>query len=878
MDLGDLSASELARIDSICLEYESELRAGESPPIDQWVAQHGGQHADLLRRELSAIRDEILTAPPKATPSTVTQTGAVETRIDLPSAGTVVGPYMLREMLGRGGMGVVYRAIDQRLDREVAIKMLAVDAAKRRDLSERFEREAKAVAALSHPNIVELFDIGISGGLPYAVMEYLDGQLLDQRFKQGAMDAGEVRRLGAQIADALAAAHDGDVIHRDLKPHNIMLVRRQGGQPTGGASEAAESTIVKLFDFGLSRVPRGEMDVADETGEGIVLGTPGYMAPEQARGESVTSKADLFSLGCVLYEAFYGARAFDATTTAARFRSTIEDSPQPDPIRRRDDLALAELIEQCLQKDAGDRPASAAVVAARLRRKEPDADPITQQIDAGYAAGTITRRRVLALTGGAIAGGLTGGILAQRQGRLDHIRSLAVLSFHDDTVDAKTGSTPAPTMAQPVGERDLHRGEKLSALLVHELTRLSELTIPRFRPMEAETPKEFRSIGTELEVDALLTGSIRTVSQGTSPFQIVDIQLISAETGNQLWGKQLQTDAADNYLHQSKVATEIALAIGHRLTSTADEDAPPSVESFSCLVDGKTRSDPESVAGLVKALKCFEHAHQVDRRFADPLAGIALTSVTLAAQSPDDQSLELIIRAREAAAEALMLDPASIDARLATAMLDWQTTNRYQQAQRSLRELSMIAPNNWQVLHQHGLLQLALADFAGAAKSLREAAQLNPWSVLAKVDRARALWFSGNDQRAINEATRIRDKYDQNRLARGLLVDIFEQLQRFDDAIDQHDQLQLKEGYSETQYWQARAEQVDKLPYGPFGETMNRAILKTRLPDGIDDLNFAEIADSTPPALPLLLAAHPSFSAVRLLDRAKEILPELRSQ
>jgi serine/threonine protein kinase/tetratricopeptide (TPR) repeat protein len=893
MDLSDLSASELGRIDSICLDFEAELRGGASPSIQQWVASKGGEHAELLRQELLAIRDELSDSSQPGVTRVVSDEDTVRHPqrgvSELPAAGSVLGHYVIVEMIGRGGMGVVFRAMDERLNRPVAIKMLTADTASRKGLTERFKREAKALAALSHPNIVELFDVGDRGGLPYAVMEYLDGELLDHRFQRGGLETSEVRRLGAQVADALAAAHAGGVIHRDLKPHNIMLVSRQGGDPTashsgkGEAGRELESTMVKLFDFGLSRVPRSDLDPVDETSEGMVLGTPGYMAPEQARGEPVTPAADIFSLGCVLFEAFYRRRAFDGETSAARFRSTIDSAAQPDPIRRRDDVDLADLIDHCLQKGASDRPATVSEVAAMLRgrgqntrlhadglrRGEPD------RLKWGRLySDRLKRRHWLALAGGVSAAAIAVSLFTGRGRGIENIHSLAVLSFQDLSADETVSIADRGAVGEPIGDRDLQSGEKLAALLVHELTRLSDLTIPRYRPMQAETAQQFRSLGAQLQVDALLTGTLKTVERGNQSYMVVDVRLISSETGEPILSKRIETDAAQNFLQQSRLATEIASSIGRRLTATADESAPPDVESFSCLVDGMTRSDPESVVGLEKALMCFERAHEVDHHFADALAGIALTSITLAAQSSTQKALQLIVRSREACREALALDPASVDARLALAMLDWQTTNRYLQAERELRELSMVAPNNWQVLHQYGLLQLAMGKFAEAAKSLREASQLNPWSVLAKIDRARAAWFSGNTSRAIEEANRIRDKHDHNLLARGLLVDIYESQKRFDEAAAQHDAMNWQSGQGESDYLQQRLGQLEQLPYGPFGSAMNQAILRSRTTDGIDELQFAELADSTPPMLPLLVAVHPSFGAVRLLDRAQEILPQ----
>jgi hypothetical protein len=366
---------------------------------------------------------------------------------------------------------------------------------------------------------------------------------------------------------------------------------------------------------------------------------------------------------------------------------------------------------------------------------------------------------------------------------------------------------------------------------------------------------------------------MRTVKQGSKEFLELDIQIVSAKTGKELWGKTLQTDSGDNLLEQSKLATEIALVIGHRLTSTADEVAPPSVESFSCLVDGKTRSDPDSLRGLEMALKCFQHAHDVDRRFADPIAGIALTSITLAAQTGTEKSMELILQARESSTEALQLDPNSIDARLALAMLDWQNVGRYQQAERAFGELVVVAPNNWQVRHQYGLLQLATGRLREASHSLREASQLNPMSVSVKVDRARAAWYGGNPQRAIQDAIRIREKYGNSLLARGLLVDLYEHQSRYDDAAAEHDSFEFPSSGTAEDYIRERRGRLSELPYGPYGVAANAAILQARSAGSVDDAALAELADPMPPMFALLLAVHPSFAEVRLLPRAEEILP-----
>ena len=410
-------------------------------------------------------------------------------------------------------------------------------------------------------------------------------------------------------------------------------------------------------------------------------------------------------------------------------------------------------------------------------------------------------------------------------------------------------------------------------MLVHELTRLSEIKVPRFRPMTAETPNDFQRIGETLGVDAIVTGDIKTLTDGENSFLEIAVQIFSGQTGHELWSKTMQTESADNLLEQSKLAADIASVIGQRLTSTGEQLTPPNVQSFNCLVDGKTRSDLDSPKGLEMALMCFQDAHGVAPRFADPIAGIALTSITLAAQTDRDKSIELIRQARDRSDEALTLDPRSLDARLAMAMLDWQTVGRFDKAKREFQELAMIAPNNWQVRHQQGLLQLATNRNDEAMKSLREASQLNPLSVSLKIDRIRALWYLGNTQRAIRDAQRIRDRYDNNPIARGLLIDIYEQQEDFALAASQDAEITFTDGDTSTQYFDRRTDRLVALPYGPFGTVANTAILETRRESSSGDQKLAQWLEPLhPPMLPLLLQAHPTFQQIRTLELAQEIM------
>ncbi|MGA9752525.1 MAG: serine/threonine-protein kinase [Acidobacteriota bacterium] len=236
--------------------------------------------------------------------------------------GARLGPYEMLAPLGAGGMGEVYKARDTRLGREVAVRVLPARFAQDWERLRRFEQEARAAAALNHPNILVLHDLGTHDGTPYIVTELLEGESLRQRLNGGPIPPAKAVELGIQIAQGLAAAHEKGIIHRDLKPENLFITK---------------DGRVKILDFGLARLasPAGEGVVPDSqaptaeapTREGTVLGTPGYMAPEQVRGLAVDHRADIFALGCALYEMLAGRRAFTGETYTDVVASILRDDP-----------------------------------------------------------------------------------------------------------------------------------------------------------------------------------------------------------------------------------------------------------------------------------------------------------------------------------------------------------------------------------------------------------------------------------------------------------------------------------------------------------------------------------------------------------------------
>ncbi|HET7292771.1 MAG TPA: protein kinase, partial [Vicinamibacteria bacterium] len=274
------------------------------------------------------------------------------------TAGQRLGPYAVIAPLGAGGMGEVYRARDTRLERDVALKVLPDEVTSDAERRARFEREAKAVAALSHPNILALYDVGEHAGTAFAVMELLEGETLRARLSRGALPARKAGEIGAQLARGLAAAHERGIVHRDLKPENVFIT-------TDG--------LVKVLDFGLARHQMPAEDVsqsptrARETDPGTVLGTVGYMSPEQVKGSAADARSDIFSFGAVLYEMLTGQRAFKRETAAETMTAILKEDP-PEFLSASGALpgGLDRIVRHCLEKQPGERFQSARDLAFDL--------------------------------------------------------------------------------------------------------------------------------------------------------------------------------------------------------------------------------------------------------------------------------------------------------------------------------------------------------------------------------------------------------------------------------------------------------------------------------------------------------------------------------
>ena len=972
MKLEDLSASELAEIDAVCLEFERRLSSEEPMSVDDAIKSFVGRagvaverkRIELLRQELEAIEEEIRqralsdaggpdSAPTPFQPKTATansgtasssREGNVDsgrsekvkprrversggssreagTKSSPNRAGTAdtdwisgsgatptsrgggrsendelpvqsIGPYSLGSVLARGGMGVVYQAVDTRLDRAVAIKMLgfpnlAPTDPKRIELVERFEREAKAVAALSHPNIVELFDVGVVGDLPYAVMEFLSGMTLAQQLSVGAMSAEQTRQIGMQVAGALATAHAEGVIHRDLKPQNVILIDSQ---------DFSEDSIprVKLLDFGLSRVNDAGMfndgNDTSQTRSGTILGTPGYMAPEQARGESATTAADMFGLGCVLYEVFHGKPAIPGDTPADRLAGTLRDEIQYEHSNCEKSRVLCELIADCLDKDPAKRP-SAATVYERLRQFDlagntPRGTPgdCSSKPAADSGKGMLRRHALTAVAGG-VLGGLFGGLsLGSSNGKHDGIQMIAVLTIRN----RNTSTNERGSNGRPLEDRKLSDGDILSSVLVNELAAIDGFAVVPYQPQSASTTEEYIELGKELGVDALLAGSFETQTVRQKEFWVLNWQLIKAADGSLLEDGQsvVERDGSNpgtRFLAQSTAASDIASQIGRALVTSGKKHGAPDPMAYGCMMKGHAYADADSKKGLRQALLCFGKAHEEDPRLSEPLASIALASLNLASRSDSrEEALKHLEKARSSITDALALESNSLKARLAEAMLQWQALQHYEEAYWRFNELSQRDGLNWQIEHQFGLLLTALGEGETAVYALRAASKLNPRSILVKTDLCRAHWFFDWESRAVRDAIRYRDElsdeHPAKKLVLGFLVDVYESQRDYAKAAEVLGLAAIPSGAAE--YFEQREPTLSEIPYGPFGAILNRALFDQRRGETAepDEEVLGRLDDSGATMFSLILARHPAMSRLRSTPAAEGYLPTMNNR
>jgi serine/threonine protein kinase len=634
--------------------------------------------------------------------------------------GSRLAQYEVTASLGAGGMGEVYRARDVRLAREVAIKVMAPHIAADPVMRQRFETEARAVAALSHPSILAIHELGVAGDVPFAVMELLEGQTLRARLQGGALPWRDAVGIAITIAEGLAAAHQKGIVHRDLKPENIFIT-------TEGA--------VKILDFGLAlhRLPGSELPTGAQTLPGVVLGTFGYMSPEQVTGDRVDGRSDVFAAGCMLFEMVAGRRLFDGGSPQEVIAGLLHTGPRD--LSAVDAAAPADLraiIARAVDRNADRRFASAADFALALR---------------------------------SLMTGSTGR--AGMRGTKPRGRSLAILPF------VNTGNDPQiEYITDGITESIINSLSQLPGLRV-----VPRSLVFRYKGQQVDPA----AVGLALNARTILTGQV--VQQG----DVLSIQaeLVDTAAETQLWGERFRQKTSDLLALQEEIAWQISEALRLKLTGAQKKKlrkrATVDPEAYQEYLRGRQQWHNWSPESFQKAIAHFERALQHDPAYALAYAGLGNAYGALSYYGVMLPA-EGFPRARAAALRALEIDANVADAHVTIGLerlfhgWDWPA------AAAALDRATAIDPDSALAHAVRSLWFVTCGRFEEAMAATRRARALDPLSPFISMGVAWVHHFAGRHDDTIREVLDILALKPGLEEANNVLISSYERLGRFEEA------------------------------------------------------------------------------------------------
>jgi TolB-like protein/Tfp pilus assembly protein PilF/predicted Ser/Thr protein kinase len=639
--------------------------------------------------------------------------------------GDSLAHFRITAKLGEGGMGVVYQARDTRLGRDVAIKVLPAEFVEDAARLRRFRREARLLAAVSHPGIATIYEIGEHGEQTFLVMELVTGRTLAEAIRGGGLPPGELLSLARSLTAAVAAAHERGITHRDLKPTNVMLTPDDG---------------VRVLDFGLAResiaesAPEAETLSGQElTDRGSALGTLPYMAPEQVRGERAGPRADVFAIGVVLFESAAGRRPFVGGSNAELASAILRD-PAPELTRLASGLpsGFAAIVTRCLEKDPG--------------RRFPSARELHDEIAAISAA---------AGTRGAAAGARSG-----------IISSLAVLPLLD--------LSPGPP--------EKYFSEGVAEALITDLAKIGGFrVISRASSGQyLDTDKSDAVIGRELGVDALFHGSVQRAGERVR----INARLVATEGEELLWAERYDRSLEDVLALQAEVAAAIAREVGSTLGSEPVQASRRKVDPEVYLLElqGRHHLYKRTEDGFRTAMTIFRRAVDLDPTHAPAWVGLA-DAYSMLANYGHVSAAEVHSHARAAIDRAIELGEASADVHRVLAFIQWQFEFDWLEAIREYECALEIEPNSAITAHWFGAYLSVIGFFDRGQEVLALAASLDPLSLLIPSLQGWAYYFARDHETAVRYLRRVVAIDPSYFIAQWFLGEALVELEEFEEGV-----------------------------------------------------------------------------------------------
>ncbi|MEE9168121.1 MAG: protein kinase [bacterium] len=640
--------------------------------------------------------------------------------------GKTISHYEILEKLGAGGMGVVYKAQDTKLDRFVALKFLPPHLSQSEEEKKRFIHEAKAASALDHPNICTIYEIDeTEDGQMFIAMACYEGESLKDRIERGPLPLDECIDIAIQAAQGLAKAHSKKIIHRDIKPANILLT--EDGQ-------------IKIVDFGLAKLAGRTM----LTKEGATLGTVAYMSPEQAQGEQVDHRTDIWALGAVLYEMVTGRQPFAGDYEQAVVYSIINEDPEPLTGLRSDvPMALEQVVNKCLDKNPEERYQHVDEMPADFRSLRKELEP-GKKVEDSISLRSSRRKRVN------IFGGFVGLFLIAvvilyfffpQKPSSSNRKSIAVLPFAN-----MSGDPENEYFSDGITDDIIAQLSKIRSLKV-----ISRTSVMQYKERK---DKNLRQIGNELNVATVLEGSVRRVGNRVR----IVAQLIDARFDEHLWSETYDREMTHVFAIQSDVAEHIAVALQAELSPEEKEriERKPTedIEAYDLYLLGRYHLNKRSDQGISTAIGYFEKAIARDSGYAVAYAGLAdaytLGGIGYSASPPKDA----MPKAMAAAIKALELDKTLPEAHTSLAYVrlwDWD----WSAAKREFERAIELNPSHVQAHQWYAQYLIRARQFEAALAAIKRARDLDPLSVVINTEMAWPYFYMGDYDQAIEQNQRV---------------------------------------------------------------------------------------------------------------------------
>jgi serine/threonine protein kinase/tetratricopeptide (TPR) repeat protein len=701
------------------------------------------------------------------------------------SANTELSHYRIISKIGAGGMGEVYLAQDTKLDRKVALKILPADLAANQDRMRRFVQEAKAAAALNHPNIAHIYEIGESDGTNFIAMEFVDGVTLSQKFQQEQSGLRKLLRCLQHVAEGLAKAHAAGIVHRDLKPDNIMITR-------DGHAKILDFGLAKLIEPqpapGMNNASTGEDATAileQHSTPGTIMGTVGYMSPEQAQGKTnaIDQRSDIFSFGCILYEAVTGHKAFAGTDVIDSLNKIIREPVTPISDYRPDTPNhLQRIVRRCLAKDPEDRYQTIKDVAIELRElrhelaAEGDLDVTVTPATTSNAAGETRTSESARQTAGNSTSGMQSS-LAPGASSAEYIVSrfkehkfgvvIALLILVGAAVgfgvylNARTTRAAIESIAvmpfvNESGNAEVeYLSDGMSETLIKSLSQLPNLavksrsTVFYYKGKEA-SPKK---IGEELSVQAVLLG--RVVQRGDD--LKLNLELVNTKTQDVIWSEQYARKRSDLVSLQSEIAKDVSTKLKSKLSGVEEAKvtnaSTANPEAYQAYLKGRYYWNRRTAENLKKAIEQFKIATDRDPNYAIAYAGLADCYAVLHEYAGAPTS-ETVPQAKAYAERAL-----AIDAQLAEPHATLGSVNEnlwhWGEAEKEFKRAIELNPNYPTAYHWYSIFLKDSGRNDEAAATIKRAQQLDPLSSVIAVNISRLYQLQNNHTASIENSLKI---------------------------------------------------------------------------------------------------------------------------